>query len=1100
LLSITSFGILAAVTLLAVGAIYSRALAEGGLKHALATAEPSILNLRITVQNRPLGPADYQNLRAIIEEIADQRISFMLRDIQRHGRAQPNLPVLLRPDSNALESPFGRPFFLTQFERHSRLVAGRWPEAAPLLRERGLEMEAVVGERAAHTMGLEVGSQVFIIPFQDDTAERITVNVVGLAEPNDPDEEYWMGSPGYFTVQEYDDTILIPFYVPEDAFFGGLGVKYPSLVGDYEWFIFVDTSVLTVDTVQSSREALNGLETDINKNFPRSTLLTYLENSNDTGLLATYQRNLTLARVPIFLFLSLVVVVILYFLAFAIGLLSQTRSDEASLLRSRGANMPQVGVLLVMGESVIVVLAVLLGPMLAWMIVQNLLLPTISPAGDGELLSVGLSRDAFIWGGVGGILSLGVLTLSSIGLSRLGILDFLRARARPPSVPFLQRYYIDLLALALLGVLLWQVQDREGFVATSVSERALEVEPTLLLGPALILLAAAFLMLRLLPWMARGLAWGANRFAPSWATFTLSRLSRDPLPYGSLTVIVMLAAALGVFGAAFQATLSHSQQDQARYRLGGDLVLSGTALPPATRDGLYRELLAVPGVQSITPVYRDTVRTLDGPLAQTTGLVGIEPVTLPDTAWYREDFSPLGKTLSELLVPLRRGDSRLPDLGGYLASGIPIPEDSQNIGIWVNTDQLDIGVLPQPVTLSLRLLSTGGQYQSLALGSLIPTAADAQGWRYFEAPLPPESVFLEYPLSVVSLFVTTSPFSRIPPGSISFDDLTVTNQGSDPDQGQVIEDFEGLGRWMALPHDEEEPDTVEVVSGAARRGQGGLSFDWTEALGDEPRGALIPPGQSPIPAVGGPGFYVGQVVRVSAGDRLVPLAISETTDYFPTIYPTFSPFLIVSLESYIEYLRRVGGSVDNPQEFWLALDGSTDRRQTISEVQALLPRFSRIQDRDLAVDVASRDPLAGGAWNGLTLLSIVALATAAVLALCTHAIISVRNGKVDLIVARALGFSKGQMVLSLILERMVVAAVGIIVGSLLGYWLSRWVLGFMDTTAAGRAIIPPVVFTTEAWIIVLTFVGLLLAALLAIALAGLCAIRLRASDILRTTE
>ena len=39
LLAVTSFGTLAAVTFLAIGAIYSRALAEGGLRHSLASVD-----------------------------------------------------------------------------------------------------------------------------------------------------------------------------------------------------------------------------------------------------------------------------------------------------------------------------------------------------------------------------------------------------------------------------------------------------------------------------------------------------------------------------------------------------------------------------------------------------------------------------------------------------------------------------------------------------------------------------------------------------------------------------------------------------------------------------------------------------------------------------------------------------------------------------------------------------------------------------------------------------------------------------------------------------------------------------------------------------
>ena len=75
-----------------------------------------------------------------------------------------------------------------------------------------------------------------------------------------------------------------------------------------------------------------------------------------------------------------------------------------------------------------------------------------------------------------------------------------------------------------------------------------------------------------------------------------------------------------------------------------------------------------------------------------------------------------------------------------------------------------------------------------------------------------------------------------------------------------------------------------------------------------------------------------------------------------------------------------------------------------------------------------------------------------------------------------------------------------ITGSVVGYLLSRWVLNFLDTTASGRDIVPPVVFTADIGIIILTFACLIAAAVLAVAVAVVFARRLRPSDILRTVE
>ncbi|HEU0022864.1 MAG TPA: FtsX-like permease family protein [Dehalococcoidia bacterium] len=1111
MLSIVFVGVLAAVTLMAIGAIYSRALAEGGLQHVIATTAPTILDVRLTIQNRPLGPADYESLRMAAEQIIDDHLSFLVRDTQRHGRAQPVLPLVVDTDAPVpfLGGPIGRPFFLTDFEEHTRLSAGRWPEGAPVLHEKGVDLEAVVGREAARLMGIEADSEVFLAPFRDDPSERINIKVVGLIEPITPDEEYWLGGSYYFfALQDYGDSPVVPFYVTESTYFDGLGRRYPSLVGDYEWFIYTDTGVLTVDLVQPARDALNGLETEINQRFPRSTVLTLLENSRGTGLLATYQRNLALARVPVFLFLSLVVMVTLYFLAVVVGLLAQTRGDEASLLRSRGADLLQVIGLLISGEAIAVLIATGLGPFLALVLARQFVLKTISPLGGGDTSSVGLSPDMFVLAAAGGLLSMAVLLISGVGLARLGILEFLGSRARPATVPLLHRYYVDVLLVAVLGLLFWQIQGKGGFIGQAVAGASLELDVTLLLGPALILLVVAFLMLRILPPVVRILAWLSNLFASSWATFTLTRMCRDPLSHGSLAVIVMLAAALGVFGSAFQSTLSRSQREQALYRVGGDLVLTGFSVAESQRAARMREIAEIPGVGSISPIHRDTVRPLDVLVGGSTALLAIESVTLPEASWFRQDFSTTAVDLSELLVPLRGGGSRLPTLSGHLASGIPVPETAEGIGLWVDADGLESSLLSQPPALWVRLLDSKGRYYNLGLGQIGVGPESPAGWTFLEAGLP-EGADMERPISLVSIFVSSPSTFRMHPGSMYFDDLTsitgASGTGASGDSGasgtagnEVIEQFEESARWVALPQAGDHPDRIEITGQAARSGRAGLGFAWTDALGAEPRGILVPPGTFPLPAIGGPGFQVGQAVRIGVDRQLVPVVIKGETDYFPTITSSPQRFLVVSLAGYNDYLRRVGGNAEPPGEYWVNVEDSAERNEVIAALKDLLPPFARIQDRDLAVVTAGRDPLAGGGWNGLTILSIAALALAVVVTLGTHAVVSVARGRVDLTVARALGFSRMQVLLSFALASAIVAGFGMVTGGLVGYLLSRWVLGLLDSTASGRDIVPPVIFTAQPGIILLTFACLTLAAALAVGLGALSARRLRASDILRT--
>ncbi|MCH2506341.1 MAG: hypothetical protein MK125_12395, partial [Dehalococcoidia bacterium] len=280
LLVITSFGIVTAVTLMSVGAGYSRVLAEGGLRHTLASTSPRVLNVHLITQNRPIGAPDYAQLRSAVEGFSESRLGYMTRTIERYGFIQGSVRMLTTPSDEPppSDAPIGRPFFLTGFQEHSTLVEGRWPLESPVIDGDGLSIEAALGKDAARQFGVKPGSRVELYPFTNDPSQRISVTITGTAEPNDSDEEYWMNSPSsYFTSFESGDQVLVPVYVSEESFFDGIGTKYPSLVGDFTWFLFLDTAVLTSTMVGSTEKALKGLETDVNRQFPRSLVLSGLK-------------------------------------------------------------------------------------------------------------------------------------------------------------------------------------------------------------------------------------------------------------------------------------------------------------------------------------------------------------------------------------------------------------------------------------------------------------------------------------------------------------------------------------------------------------------------------------------------------------------------------------------------------------------------------------------------------------------------------------------------------------------------------------------------------------------------------------------------------
>ena len=174
--------------------------------------------------------------------------------------------------------------------------------------------------------------------------------------------------------------------------------------------------------------------------------------------------------------------------------------------------------------------------------------------------------------------------------------------------------------------------------------------------------------------------------------------------------------------------------------------------------------------------------------------------------------------------------------------------------------------------------------------------------------------------------------------------------------------------------------------------------------------------------------------------------------------------------------RLPAGVVDKPDEMWLAVNEGVDREQVVARINEAIRRPVAIRDAESVAAVSERNPLAGGGWNGLTIFSMVAIGVAVLLTLIVHAVVSVRMGKMDLAVARALGFSRRQFVLSLATERTIIAVLAIVAGAAIGYWPGLEILGLMDLTPQGEVPVPPMVPSAQASLMYGVIAGLVVAA------------------------
>ena len=270
----------------------------------------------------------------------------------------------------------------------------------------------------------------------------------------------------------------------------------------------------------------------------------------------------------------------------------------------------------------------------------------------------------------------------------------LRGLTRPSGSNALQRYYLDV-ALVLVAVGLIFEADLRGTVFERNSVGGLSADPLLLSTPILFALAAALVILRILPWVYRLVAWLTYDRFPLSIAAPLRYVSRTVGPAARLTILLMLGAALGTFAASYADTVERSLTERIQYDTGVEhrvALADGAYSSPA---GVERRLSEAEGVDRLSAVHRSGVaagRSIG--TASAVSLLAIEPRDARAMLWFREDLSEL--SFDELM--------RLIDVPPT-GRGVGVPDDTQTLRLWVDLTE---GESEQ--TIWIRVRDGNGRY------------------------------------------------------------------------------------------------------------------------------------------------------------------------------------------------------------------------------------------------------------------------------------------------------------------------------------------------------------------------------------------------------
>jgi len=210
------------------------------------------------------------------------------------------------------------------------------------------------------------------------------------------------------------------------------------------------------------------------------------------------------------------------------GLLVDSRRIEPDLLRSRGATSDQILRMSLAEGAMLTLPAAAVAP---WLAVGVLALLD----RFGPLASIGLELDpsptvsAFILSFLAALGCMAALAAPAYRSSRSFSESYVK-RGRQESRSELQRAGVDLALLAAAAIGFWQLSVHSETITTSVRGR-LGIDPLLVAGPAVGLVAGAVLALRLIPLLARlsdRMAGATKSTVPALSAWQISRRPARP--------------------------------------------------------------------------------------------------------------------------------------------------------------------------------------------------------------------------------------------------------------------------------------------------------------------------------------------------------------------------------------------------------------------------------------------------------------------------------------------------------------------------------------------------------------------------------------------
>ena len=1001
-------------------------------------------------------------------------------------RAEVDALVAAGAEPEALpEPPFPRPpreatqvRFLTapDIDDHLVVVRGEWPvsQAAPSSSEFAAPLRIAIGADLADRIQRDVGDRFVLRPISGLPEIFELVEIAAVVEAADAGDVIWgIDLPGAMA------------YVPLETWDTWTGPLAISPTGDpwrrtqrgltdqtvtQRFVIQFDPETVELEQLTALANQVAAFRADLSRDsggeIAANTLLGNILDAFTT-------RSVTVGA-PILAVLALVVGGALYFLVYTAALTLEREGPEIALLRTRGASSWQTIGIHVTQSLVIAGVAAVVAPFVARAMVG--ITGRVPPLSDltGGALRVAQVRSIVPFVLAGAFVTFAAMGLAILPFARRKVLELRSLAARPARSSVWQRYNLDLFAVGLSLVVLFQLAQR-GFINTSEGE--VKLDPLAIIFPALLLFTGALVLLRLLPWVLRLAGWVMVRARSMSAALPGWHLGRNPIPYGRLALLVWLTTGLGAFALTYANTLNGSFNDRAAFVSGAELRVVGD----------NAGLIAAPEGTVATGVLRTNGAPRQS--SRQAEVLAVRPTEFSDVVTWRSDF---GAPPRETFAPLREDGP--PDVGAEVpADGSALRVDGVVIPRSL-AEQAAVGDAAPDHSLRLMLEVFDGRSRLWTMQAdrdfvdtewrtvEVDFAAAGLNTIYSSPPEPPYSIhamWLERSAQTGGALidgeqVLVADFRIVTSGGVeafsdNLDELTTANgirRFRDVDAGEAVDAY-----FSDLPDGMEPPAPEDRVASPLARD--GLAVRWELPLARTRADSAVPSFRRlPDPVrvlldaevAGRAGLLIGDESSYTIAGEIVEGVFVGFVDRVPTMNdPTREGKMVVDRDALTAWLDGAAtwsfntslARLQTPGELWVATD---DPDAALRRLTAAFPPGVE-PDRVFSIEGSSSEFSSRPVQVGLVAILFVGAATSVVLALAgvtSYVLLAVARRAREMGVLRALGLQRREVAATFAIEQVVVVGIGALVGTFGGIALMWSMLPFLQLGEAAEVVEPPI--------------------------------------------